>query len=282
MFLLAAHYAIQPRLSKKYIQTSSRSVALVEEVTKTTMAAFLFACQPVKQVSDWTLSSSLTVAALPAVLYAVQGVLQYASHQHLDPVTFNGLSQTKTLSAALWCYILLGKSQSPLQLVALVLLFGSAVLFQGKTAKQTTDHFWQGVIPCVSATMISGLAGALSQKGLQFTGGQGRYPFFYAMEVSFYSAVTLIVTHGADWKGFFDGWTWQTMIPVVCKAAGGILTVLVHKYTGTVSKGFALMFGLVLAGTMQSTLSREPMGGHQIIGTLLVMVSGWLHFTQTR
>lgn len=323
MLLLAIHYAIQPRLSKKYIapNTSSTSVALVEEVTKTTLAAVLLGVTRLRKspltvsvntsASTWTLSSSLLVAGIPAVLYAVQGVLQYTSHKHLDAVTFNGLSQTKTLSAALWCWILLSKPQSPLQIVALGILFGSAMLFQrdttatttssvngtqtrtssndntksSKISKRQSERFWLGIIPCTLATLLSGLAGALSQKGLQVAGGTGRDAYFYAMEVSFYSALTLLISQQRRKEGpvqpFWQGWTYQTFYPVLCKAVGGILTVLVHKYTGTVSKGFALMFGLVLAGMMESLIGSRPMPLPHVAGTLLVMLSGWLHLTQT-
>jgi len=133
MLLLAIQYSLQPRFSKKYISpdTSKQSVALVEEIVKTAMAAAVFFAKPNTTSQGWTLSSSLSVAAVPAILYAFQGVLQYKSHQHLDPVTFNGLSQTKTLSAALCCFLILGTKQSPLQLLALVLLFGSSLVFQG-------------------------------------------------------------------------------------------------------------------------------------------------------
>jgi UDP-sugar transporter A1/2/3 len=302
MVLLAIQYAIQPRLSKKYIKASSTSVALAEEVVKTSLAAALYCSQRRSSQTgqhNWSLSSSLTVAAVPAVLYAAQGVLQYQSQRHLDAVTFNGLSQTKTLSAAFWCWLLLGKPQSPLQSVSLLVLLGSALLFQKDQRNSTNNikqrrqqlsvtntnatttsnaRFFRGVVPCVLATLLSGLAGALSQKGLQTV---GRDAYFYAMEVSFYSAITLVVAQRRQFtmhKNWREGWTWNTMLPVVCKAAGGVLTVLVHKHTGTVSKGFALMFGLVLAGMLDSYESVMPI--HQVVGTLLVILSGWLHFTQ--
>ena len=48
MMLLAIQYAIQPRLSKKLIspKVNKQSVALVEEVVKTTMAAVIFCHKP--------------------------------------------------------------------------------------------------------------------------------------------------------------------------------------------------------------------------------------------
>lgn len=326
MMLLAVQYALQPRLSRKYIpsKANKQSIALVEEVIKTGMAAAIFAAKPrdvirsslqgkervhvanVAQthhssfcLSDWSLSSSLAVAGLPAVLYAFQGVFQYVSHQHLDPVTFNGLTQTKTLSAAFCCWFIMGKPQSPIQIAALGVLFGSALVFQGyiklsprkrkeggEAANRNDDWMLRGVVPCLAAAFLSGLAGALSQKGLQMTGISGRDPFLYTVEISFFSAITLLfnmIRSNAfskdEWAKQKATWTWKALIPIIFKAAGGVVTALVHKYAGSVAKGFALMFGLVLSGTIQLAVSDETLQPHQILGTLMIMLSTWLHFT---
>lgn len=323
MMLLALQYALQPRLSKKYIppQANKQKIALVEEVVKTGMAAVLFFAKPTSVVkaslADWSISSSLAVAGLPAALYALQGVLQYTSHQYLDPVTFNGLSQTKTLSAALCCWLVMGKVQSPLQMVALLVLVSAALIFQGQwqsvaaavSSKQTkksnesasssrpTNWWILGVVPCLGAAMLSGLAGALSQKGLQLTGISGRDPFLYTMEISFYSAIVLLSnmlrnqntgdkTRGETTKkgdvassnNARINWTYA-LIPIVWKAAGGVITALVHKYAGSVAKGFALLFGLVLSGGLQLLLQNEDLQPNQVVGTLLIMLSTHLHFT---
>jgi len=373
MVLLAVQYSVQPRLSKRYISRniSKQTVAMWEEIAKTSMAAFLF-CIAKKSINTgggtipWNLSSSLITAGVPAVLYAFQGVFQYTSQQHLDSVTFNGLSQAKTLSAALCCYWILGKQQSPIQIVALLLLFWSALLFQqpqrqqqqnrsqqrGDTKKMLTTTInpssfrilWQklienriitgttatnsstkntsknndgddeddekwfrfGVVPCMAATFLSGFAGALSQKGLQITGGGGGDAFLFTMEVSLYSALTLWISLLIRWlssklmtsssstalkKKNPIRFSWKldsyaSLIPILSKAAGGVLTALVHKHAGSVTKGFALMFGLVLSTIWEhhllnnnndkNQLQQQP---HQLLGTLLVMVSGWMHMT---
>jgi hypothetical protein len=48
MALLALQYALQPRLSKRYIspKADKQAVALVEEVVKTGMAAIIFVMKP--------------------------------------------------------------------------------------------------------------------------------------------------------------------------------------------------------------------------------------------
>lgn len=307
MMLLAIQYAVQPRLSRKYIppKIKKQTVVLVEEVVKTTLAAAIFFSKSTDYVQsalkDWTLSSSLAIAGLPAMLYALQGVLQYVSYQHLDSVTFNGLTQTKTLSAAFCCWLILKKSQSPIQMVALGILIGSALVFQGyirpgilwqKNTKIKTndaavgDWVWRGVVPCLGAAFLSGLAGALSQKGLQLTGIGGRDPFLFTVEISFFSAITLLFNmirtndfSKFEWQKQKTYWNWKILIPIFLKASGGVITALVHKYAGSVSKCFALMFGLVLSNMIQLTTKQESLQPYQVLGTIMIMLSTWLHFT---
>ena len=432
MLLLAIQTSLQPRLSRKYIppHIPKVQVALAEEVIKTTVASAILVSSAAATTSrlsfsstgisikdflndavfqDWTLSSSLLVAGMPAMLYALQGVLTYRAHQQLDSVTFNGLSQTKTLWAALCCYLVMGKRQSALQMVALGGLLVAAWLFQRPTApklptktqttqtstrtstdttqstqesspsssstktlydtlndndnlpapqdtqnnhhhpslsssshqsKKRSTWWWvatAGVLPCLAATFLSGLAGAFSQKGLQMVGGggSGRNAFLYTVEVSFFSALTLLMTTAMtaaanrrsrssrssnsapvgekqattitkENHNSTDNrrWTWQTYIPIGCKALGGILTALVHKHAGSVVKGFALMLGLVMSGILQSlwfasspsastggssggdatttatvAQPRNSLPMNQVAGIVVVMFSSWLHFT---
>jgi hypothetical protein len=62
---------------------------------------------------------------LPALVYAVQNSLTQLAYRHLDGLTFNLLNQTKTLFAALCVYLLMGKGQTPRQMVALGGLLGA-------------------------------------------------------------------------------------------------------------------------------------------------------------
>jgi UDP-sugar transporter A1/2/3 len=157
-----------------------------------------------------------------------------------------------------------------------------------KTSNRVSDDWvWRGVVPCLSAAFLSGLAGALSQKGLQLTGISGRDPFLYTIEISFFSAVTLFVNMLRSSNGFSNiewqkqryYWNWKTLIPIVVKATGGFITALVHKYAGSVSKGFALMFGLVLSNMIQLTAKQDSLQPYQVLGTAMIMLSTWLHFT---
>jgi UDP-sugar transporter A1/2/3 len=322
-----------PRLSKRYIHpnTNKRSVALVEEVVKmslgfggwilsgyatsTTLSATMLVLQ--EQLQHWSPLSTLIAAGIPSALYALQGTLTYTAYQNLDAVTYNGLTQLKVFSSAFCCYVILNKRQSVLQMLSLGLLMLSSVVFQGSwkdwKSKQTSDDgkhksnrnnqriLLMGVLPCITATLLSGLAGAFSQKSLQTqAGGQmHRDAYFYTVEISFLSAACLVVSMVSEhWKrrkivaggsvneldncdtnnnSFFQHWTYATLLPVTTRATAGLLTALVHRHLGSVVKGFALVLGLVFSAVLQWLLEGVDLTAGQLAGTALVLFSSYLY-----
>lgn len=280
-----------------------------------------------EQLQHWSPVSTLIAAGLPSLLYALQGTLTYTAYQNLDTVTYNGLTQLKVLSSALCCYIILNKRQSFLQMVSLGLLMLSSVIFQGSwrglirsdggssRKKQAIDNhgnnyssnrrvLFMGVLPCLTATLLSGLAGAFSQRSLQTqVGGMvHRDAYFYTIEISFLSAACLVISMSVEYwqrkmavanarksvreqnncdsmgNDFFQHWTYATLLPITTKATAGLLTALVHRHLGSVVKGFALVLGLVFSSLLQFTLEGVDLTAGQMVGTALVLFSSWLHF----
>ncbi len=267
----------------------------------------------------------LSIAGIPAALYSVQNVASLMAYQKLDPLTFNVLNQTKTLSAALCCYLLMGRAQSKLQIMSLLLLFSASLVIEkivplpfqktskttGITADTTTsnetkepkkkrskDHT-QGVIAVLTASFISGLAGAISQKSLQLG---GRNSYLFTMELCLASTILLFTsslvsgrrqnsdtsqTSKRSSNGVFQNWTIPTLIPIITNAMGGIIVGLVTKYAGAVKKGFALIFGLLLSGILQAFMKQAEMEDdevpsprvsiEQIVGGILAAISLWMH-----
>ena len=322
MLLLAVQYCAQPPITRKFLDSraNKKGITMIEEIVKIGLSAFfLLSCGKdvvLSQLHGWTLSSSLLLAGFPAVLYAIQGVLTYLGYQNTDSVTFNGLNQTKTLSAAFWCFILMGKRQSTVQMVALGMLLFSAMLFQGSLSftsmfqqKKAVDNvsgvvkgdnvaalqeteikaktsISKGILPCLAAAFISGLAGALSQKGVQMAGG--RHPYLYTMELGLYSSITLLISMFATKNGreslsgkngIFKHWTIYSIIPIAVRSLGGILTALVHKHAGATRKGFALILGLVLTGVTQTWIEGDRLSGDKLTAMVLVILSSYLHMT---
>ena len=320
-------------------QTNKQSVALAEEIVKMSlglggwvMTSYVTANNDnnldtssssltttsilSQELQNWSPTSTLIAAGLPSALYALQGTLTYTAYQNLDAVTFNGLTQLKVLSSALCCYLVLGRKQSIMQVISLGLLMMSTIVFQGswrhwfvykEKEKSTTTvannnnrHFLLGVLPCLTATLLSGLAGAFSQRSLQKeVGRMHRNAYFYTIEISFLSAVCLMFSMSMDWfrryksssstlmkmknehnrSQFWDHWTYATLLPITTKATAGLLTALVHRHLGSVIKGFALVLGLVFSALLQFALEGVDLSIGQLIGTALVLFSSWLHFT---
>jgi len=267
----------------------------------------------------WTVWNWLRVAGLPAGLYTIQNLCALQAYQHLDSLTFNVLNQTKTLSAALCCWIIMGKRQSTIQLLALFLLLLSALVMEqvvslqqvvaflqgeelfssananSKASYWDAQRFWKGVVPILLASLISGLAGALSQQNLQH---HGRNAYLFSMELCVASIAVLLTSllFSPDGRvmregGFFAGWTIYTWIPIATNAAGGIVVGLVTKYAGSVRKGFALIFGIFLSGLLQQFVANHSntdndnandnkgLSPEQILGGCLAGISLYLHAT---
>jgi UDP-sugar transporter A1/2/3 len=261
----------------------------------------------------WTVSSWLSVAFVPAALYSVQNLASLLAYQNLDALTYNVLNQTKTLSAALCCYLVMGRTQSAAQVLALLLLLGSALVMEGilpveralalvtglggggsggssfggsegsHGAPWDSRHWTHGVAPVLSASFISGLAGALSQKNLQ-SSSNSRNAYFFSMElclgsVLLLSSSLLFSQDGRQIResGFWHGWTLATCIPILTNSVGGIIVGLVTKYAGSVRKGFALIFGILLSGIIQACVENEPISIDHVAGGLLAALSLYLH-----
>jgi UDP-sugar transporter A1/2/3 len=117
----------------------------------------------------------------------------------------------------------------------------------------------------------------------------GRNSYLFTMElcvVSFVFMLTSMLKSGDGQRirkeGFFHQWTPQTIIPILTNAAGGIVVGLVTKYAGSVKKGFALIFGLLLSGILQAIQDKDSGTGgkisiEHIVGGSLAAFSLWMH-----
>eukprot|EP00587_Corethron_hystrix_P006432 CAMPEP_0113302692 /NCGR_PEP_ID=MMETSP0010_2-20120614/3411_1 /TAXON_ID=216773 ORGANISM="Corethron hystrix, Strain 308" /NCGR_SAMPLE_ID=MMETSP0010_2 /ASSEMBLY_ACC=CAM_ASM_000155 /LENGTH=341 /DNA_ID=CAMNT_0000156549 /DNA_START=347 /DNA_END=1372 /DNA_ORIENTATION=- /assembly_acc=CAM_ASM_000155 len=234
MVLLALQFGVQPRLSRKYTPRAAnrRVVVFIQEWIKLSLAGAMLLSGGMagvrEAVAGWNWKVSIAVAGTPAALYAVQNVFALMGYQNLDSVAFNVLNQTKTLSAALCCYLIMGRKQSVVQIFALFLLLCSGLVIEGTVkidaiinnlfgkskstgeveenraveeagavdiaAVEKKTRLITGVIPVLVASFISGLAGALAQRCLQganAAGGIGRSSQLFTMELSFFSAMVL-------------------------------------------------------------------------------------------
>ena len=151
-------------------------------------------------------------------------------------------------------------------------------------ASLSPRHFSHGVLPIMVASFLSGLAGAITQKSLQ-AGNRNALLFTIELCVASILLLSFSFLTSEDGKkiqqhGFFHEWTVYTIIPILTNSAGGILVGLVIKYAGTVRKGFALIFGILLSGMVQSMLDEnKSLSKEEVAGGVLAVMSLWMHAT---
>ncbi|KAL3940022.1 MAG: hypothetical protein SGBAC_005351 [Bacillariaceae sp.] len=316
--LLTLQCGIQPILVKFLMPEGviRSTCVLGQEIAKFTMSiTFLLASGNWSAATqDWTWESACLAAGVPAIIFTTQTYLNLMANQVLPPVTFAVLNQTKTLSTAFCCFIIMDKPQSKMQIAALFLLVLSALVNQkilplpcdkkdddesdlerqNSSDEMSRDSVWdeadkrqmfRGVVPALCASFLSGLAGALTQKTLTH---HARSPHLFNLELAVISSLFLLMTlvlgspdaRLIRKKGFWKGWTWKTIIPIATNAFGGILVGLVTKHMGAVVKGFSTIFGMILSGILQQVLLSnrgEQVTWAQFMSGCIGAFSLWMH-----
>ncbi|KAF6140656.1 hypothetical protein GIB67_013949 [Kingdonia uniflora] len=148
------------------------------------------------------------------------------------------------------------QKQSVQQMGALVLLIIAAVLLSiGEGSSKSTDGsnpdqtMFQGIIPVLVASVLSGLASALCQWASQV---RKHTSYLMTVEMSVMGSLCLLAStykspdgEAIRRHGFFYGWNAFTLIPVLSNAVGGILVGLVTTHAGGVRKASSTSYYLL-------------------------------------
>eukprot|EP00249_Psilotum_nudum_P017736 c26466_g1_i2 orf=603-1148(+) len=134
-----------------------------------------------------------------------------------------------------------------------------------------------GVIFVFAASVLSGLASTLCQWAVQV---RRRSSYLMTIEMSAFGSFCLVISmmHSPDGeairqRGFFSGWTLQTLIPIFTNAVGGILVGLVTAYAGGVRKGFVIVSGLLVTALLQFLFDGIPPSLHTLLAMPMVLSS---------
>ncbi|GMH94758.1 hypothetical protein TrVE_jg11070 [Triparma verrucosa] len=144
MFLLSCQFGLQPFLNHRYTNpsTSKQTIIILQEFLKV-LLSFLFLTTTLspsrlsQTLKTITLKSYITSSLLPSLLYSLQNYLILLSYSTLTSLEFSVLNQTKTISAALCCYVLLGRSQTPLQILSLFILLTSSIILEDSSTESS-------------------------------------------------------------------------------------------------------------------------------------------------
>uniref|UniRef100_M4BCT5 Uncharacterized protein n=1 Tax=Hyaloperonospora arabidopsidis (strain Emoy2) TaxID=559515 RepID=M4BCT5_HYAAE len=307
MVLLSIQFGLQPILSKEFAsQVKNRTVLVVGcEAFKLLLSLLILVSSGSigRVAKTWRLRDSLVTSGLPACTYAVQNVLIQVAYQHLPSIVSNLMNQTKLLSAALFLYFLMGQRFSKQQCFAMLLLLSAAVLLSlAKHSSNSSSNTTQdlaapsamalqlGLVSVLLASLLSGFGSTLTQRAMQ---QHKRDAVLVTIELSIYGSLFLIIlpamwslvvtTPGSEssaadtwWTRLdkiFEGCDYNTLIPVMSNALGGLLVGTVTKQLGGVLKSFALICGIAFTAFVESYVYDTVLPNEVFIAAALVATS---------
>ncbi|XP_060061481.1 CMP-sialic acid transporter isoform X1 [Erinaceus europaeus] len=206
--------------------------------------------------------------SVPSLVYAVQNNMAFLALSNLDAAVYQVTYQLKIPCTALCTVLMLNRTLSKLQWIAIFMLCGGVTLVQWKPAQATKVMVEQnpllGFGAIAIAVLCSGFAGVYFEKVLKSSDTS-----LWVRNIQMYLsgiAVTLVGVYLSDGaeikeKGFFYGYTYYVWFVIFLASVGGLYTSVVVKYTDNIMKGFSAAAAIVL-----STIASVVLFGLQING----------------
>ncbi|GMR62795.1 hypothetical protein PMAYCL1PPCAC_32990, partial [Pristionchus mayeri] len=223
---------------------------------------------------------------LPAMLYVVQNTLSYIAVSHLEAAVVSITSQTKILAAAICSIVVQGRSISPSQWAAIVILFCGVSVVQSSQSitvvaerADRQQHPLFGAVCLVAACFVSGYAGAYTEKivkghvSIWIRNTQMAIFSIPTCMLSMYMQDGDIISANGMLYGF-DGVVWIT---VVWYCIGGISVAFCLKYADVVSKDFTTSAAIILSTIGSVYFFNFHISIIFVIGAVLVMLALFMY-----
>ena len=225
---------------------------------------------------------------LPASLYVVQNVLQLSAIHGLSPVVFITGAQLKIPTSAFFSFVILGRRLSKRQLLSIPLLtFGVAVvqLEQGNRIHDLSVDLNRSVGPFISllvAVTISGLAGAMLERAFKSSDGTVWIKNIFLSLFSLPSAVYYAFRAGVHSESLYshsilNGFDEIVVAIVLLLAFGGLISALVMKYAGTLTKCYAVSLSIVICTTVSVLKGMQILDVTVLTGMTMVMAAVFMY-----
>jgi solute carrier family 35 (UDP-sugar transporter), member A1/2/3 len=270
-------------------------------------------CSIVQELASIVWNRETLKLIVPAGLFTLQNFLIFVALSHLDAMTFQVLSQTKLLSAAVFSVWLLDRRLNRWQWVSLVLLTlgvyfsqqsaqresftrvstttppHSADLQQQSMAPQQqlrTQNFLLGSIACIISGLSSSFAGVYFEKVVKTTAPSlaVRNIHLSLFGIPFAVLSLLVLDVVPTWWNpslprfrFWQGYNFMTWCLVLVHAFGGLLVAVVVKYADNILKGFATGVAVIFSGVFAALFWEYEPSRLFVVGCLLVTASTMLY-----
>ncbi|XP_036404372.1 probable UDP-sugar transporter protein SLC35A4 [Megalops cyprinoides] len=229
--------------------------------------------------------------ALPALLYALNNNLVVFMQAHMDPSTFQVLSNLKIASTALLYSFCLGKRLRPKQWLALSLLMGAGVCHSyssleveeegrgGGDAPGIRLHVsaW-GLLLVLTYCLISGLAAVYTELILKTQ----RLPlslqnlFLYVFGVTVNGAAHVSGATGD--RGFLEGYSAAVWVIVAGQATNGLLMAVVMKHGSNITRLFIISCSMLVNTALSWAILGLQLTPIFLLAVLMIGLAAHLYY----
>jgi len=271
---------------------SYASVVLLSEACK--LLCCLFFEMKALSWSSKRLASSLSFTAtnlvmlVPATMYVLQNIFQFAAINGLSPAVYVTGAQLKVVSTAFFSVLLLKKRLCFRQIVSFVpLMVGVALVQLESTSARSNAVERNNITACVSlliAITLSGLAGTLLEllfkRQNESIWAKNIFLSIFSLPSAIYAFVIDVRPTG-DLKNMLKqliiGFDFYVMTITLLLALGGMLTAMVMKYAGTLTKCYAVSISIVICMCASEVYGAQKLTVHTLAGSSLVVASVFLY-----
>ena len=221
-----------------------------------------------------SLSRSNAIMTVPSCLYVVQNIAQMHAVNGLPPAVYVTCAQLKVVTSAIFSVCMLNRRLTFGQVLSFFPLMAGVALVQldNSIARTSTLHFNSMLILLLAVT-LSGFSGVLLEMVFKRTGGSiwtknvflSVFSVPFACYAVFEDMKPLGVT--SDISDVFRGFDLAVWCVILLLSAGGVLTALVMKYAGALTKCYAVSVSIIVCALFSSLF--EALGQKLTLNVLL-------------
>jgi UDP-sugar transporter A1/2/3 len=272
---------------------SESSAVLASEILKLsaclTLELFSVESNLGKLTKSLSPSSSNIFMIVPATLYVLQNLLQLNAISGLSPAAFVTGAQLKVVTSAIFSTILLKRKLSFTQVLSIFPLMAGVAMVQMKAGSQSSSSQNHIFMLCLlGAVTLSGLSGALLELSFKME-RESIWAKNFFLSVFSLPTAAFAVTRDVHSKGkelsfvsVTEGFDEVVVLMISLLALGGLLTALVMKHAGALTKCFAVSVSIIICTGVTVFQGLQPLTLTNFTGVILVTSSVFLYSSASK
>ena len=229
-------------------------------------------------------STSNVYMIFPSTLYVLQNIAQLRAINGLTPALYVTGVQLKVLTSAFFSAAILRRQLSTRQIISFFPLMAGVALVQLDQAGGPLTQFnFSALSYLLVAVTLSGLAGVLLESAFKREGESIWVKNVYLSLFSLPSAMYATKVEAEEGGGHLNASTISSGFDVfvfsvvILLALGGLLTALVMKHAGTLTKCFAVSVSIVICSCVSVISGYQIVTPQVLLGATLVIISVFLY-----